>query len=88
MNNPASELDEAAQEWLDCYDAHRKFIAATQRLFCAFAAGWNGPRRGIMEAFEGYRQALLASESEYTHLDVCRNPSELRPRSSLIRTLL
>jgi hypothetical protein len=28
-------------------DAHRKFIAATKKLFCAFAAGWNGPRRGI-----------------------------------------
>ena len=29
MKNPAAVLDEAAQEWLDCYDAHRKFIAAT-----------------------------------------------------------
>jgi hypothetical protein len=27
-----------------------------QKLFCAFAAGWYGPRRGFMEAFESYRQ--------------------------------
>jgi hypothetical protein len=70
MKNPAAVLDEAAQEWLDCYDAHRKFVAATKKLFCAFAAGWNGPRRGLMEAFESYRQALLASEGRFNHLEV------------------
>ncbi len=45
MKKPAAELDEAAQEWLDCYDARKKYVAATKKLFCAFAAGWNGPRR-------------------------------------------
>jgi hypothetical protein len=34
MKNPAAVLDEAAQEWLDCYDAHRKFIAAIVAFVC------------------------------------------------------
>jgi hypothetical protein len=70
MENPAAVRDEAAQEWLDCYDAYRKFIAATQKLFCAFAEGWHGPRQGLPDAFESYRQALLASERSFNHLKV------------------
>ncbi len=70
MKNPAAKLDEAAHEWLDCYDAHRKFIAATQKLSCAFAAGWHGLRRGLPEAFESHRHALLASEGSFYHLEV------------------
>lgn len=29
-----------------------------------------GPRRGLVEAFESYRQALLASEDSFNHLEV------------------
>jgi hypothetical protein len=47
MKIPVAVLDETTQEWLDCYDAHRKFIVATKKLFYAFAAGWNGPRRAL-----------------------------------------
>ena len=70
MKSRAAILDEAAQEWLECYDAHRKFIVATKKRFCAFAAGWDGPRRSLMEAFETYREALLASEVGFNHLEV------------------
>lgn len=40
--------------------AHKKFLADTEELFEMFAAKWKGPRRGLMEAFDGFRQALLA----------------------------
>ena len=68
-------LDEAAREWPDCHDAHKKYISATEKLFCAFVKGWYGPRPGIMKAFEEYRQAVPASNGRFNHLEVV----EVRP---------
>ena len=47
----------------------RDVATATQRLFCAFAAGWHGPRRDLLDAFESYRQALLPSDGSFNHLE-------------------
>jgi late competence protein required for DNA uptake (superfamily II DNA/RNA helicase) len=52
MIDPTAVLDEAAQKWLDWYDARRKFIAATRKLFCTFAASWHCRRCGLMEALD------------------------------------
>jgi len=72
-------LDEAAREWPDCHDAHKKYISATEKLFCAFVKGWYGPRRGIMEAFEEISPSATGLERQIQSLGSGRRTPELHP---------
>jgi len=60
MEQTRAELDKAVAVWLEAHAAHRKYLEATESLYVVFAEGWGGTRRGLPEAFDSFRQALLA----------------------------
>jgi hypothetical protein len=62
-------LDAAAEAWLDAQTGFKQYLEATETLFHAFSEGWCGPCRGLREAFDSYREALLR-ESGYSLLEV------------------
>jgi hypothetical protein len=59
MATTKADLDAAVKAWLDAHAGYQKFLEATENLFAVFGEGWCGPRRGIAEAFDSYRAALL-----------------------------
>lgn len=59
MATTKADLDAAVEAWLDAYAGYQKFLNATENLFAVFADGWCGPRRGLVEAFDSFRAALL-----------------------------
>ena len=69
MNQAQSEMEEAVADWLESCEGHKRYLAATQRLFTVFARSWQGSRRYLAEAFTDYREALLR-DSGYKHLEV------------------
>lgn len=78
MATTKAEHDAAVKEWLDAHSGYQKFLEATQNLFAVFAEGWCGPRRGLVEAFDSYRSALLRhagySPTEVNELNPQRRP--------------
>jgi hypothetical protein len=62
-------MEEAVADWLESCEGHKRYLAATQRLFTVFARSWQGSRRYLAEAFTDYREALLR-DSGYKHLEV------------------
>lgn len=67
MKPSQTNLDEAVKDWLQARQGYQAYLVATEKLFNIFAEGWCGPRNGLMEAFNTYRQALL-SECGFKHL--------------------
>lgn len=67
MKTVNANLDKTVEEWLDAREGYQRYLEATERLFNLFAEAWCGPRRGIVEAFNTYCEALL-SECGYKHL--------------------
>jgi hypothetical protein len=64
-----ADLDAAAEAWLDAQAGFREYMQATDELFRVFSEGWSGQRRGLTEAFDSFRQALVR-ESRFEHLEV------------------
>jgi hypothetical protein len=75
MRKTQAEMDKVASAWLESHKAYKKYLADTQVLFKTFASGWCGPRSGVSEAFDSFRQALLA-EQGYSQSEI----QELYPR--------
>jgi hypothetical protein len=69
LEKPSLDLDVVVKEWVEAFEGHQRYLAATEELFRAFASGWQGPRRGLLEAFSAYRDAL-AREASLDHLEV------------------
>ena len=69
MSQSERELDEAIAEWLAAFEAHKRYLSATNRLFSVFAQSWQGSHRYLAEAFSDYREALLRN-SGYSHSEV------------------
>lgn len=69
MNQAQREMEEAVADWLESCEGHKRYLAATQRLFTVFARSWQGSRRYLAEAFTDYREALLR-DSGYKLMEV------------------
>lgn len=80
MNQAQREMEEAAADWLEAYEGHERYLAATGSLYAVFARSWQGSRRYVAEAFTDYREALLRN-SGYEHLEVSEVFSGERRRS-------
>jgi hypothetical protein len=59
MKSAPNEMEEAIAEWLKSYEAHERYLTATETLFAVFARSWQGSRRHVTEAFADFREALL-----------------------------
>jgi hypothetical protein len=79
MNQAQTELEEAVAEWLESCEGHKRYLAATQRLFTVFARSWQGSRRYLADAFTDYREALLR-DSGYKLLEVAEVFPTRRPQ--------
>jgi hypothetical protein len=79
MNQAQKELEEAVAEWLESCGGHKRYLAATQRLFTVFARSWQGSRRYLADAFTDYREALLR-DSGYKLLEVAEVFPTRRPQ--------
>ncbi len=74
------DLDAASEAWLDAQAGFKNYLETTEALFHVFSEGWCGPRRGLTEAFDSYREALLR-ESGYSLLEVSEVYPNRRPES-------
>ena len=73
-----ADLDAAVEAWLNAQAGFKQYLEATKALFHVFSEGWCGPRRGLTEAFDSYREALLR-ESGDSHLEVSVVSPHRRP---------
>jgi hypothetical protein len=78
MNEPACDLDGAVEAWLQAYEGYRDYLRASEVLYTAFANGWRGSRRSLVEAFAVFRESLI-TECEYKILEV----TEVHPTRNL-----
>jgi hypothetical protein len=69
MGHTEDDLNKAVVTWIESHKAYKKFLVDTQALFEIFALTWRGPQRNLTEAFESYREALLAANG-YSHSEV------------------
>ena len=70
-----AEMDKAIEAWLKSHAAYRQYLSDTTALYEAFAATFYGSQKALTEAFENYREALLAANG-YSHSEI----RELYPR--------
>lgn len=69
MGKSQDDMNRAAAAWLESHNAYKKFLVDSQVMYEIFASTWQGPRRGLTEAFDSYREALLR-ENGYSHSEV------------------
>ena len=69
MTQAQSDMDETIEQWLTSRKGFERYMAATERLYVAFAQTWQGSRRTLAEAFTDFQAAVL-KEHEFKHLEV------------------
>jgi tryptophan 2,3-dioxygenase len=69
MSQAQQEMEEAVADWLRAYENHKRYLAATNRLFTVFTRSWGGSPRYIAAAFTDFRSALLRN-SGYKPVEV------------------
>ena len=69
MTQAQSAMDETIEQWLTSRKGFERYMAATERLYVAFAQTWQGSRRTLAEAFTDFQAAVL-KEHEFKHLEV------------------
>lgn len=60
MEKNRADFDRAVEVSLEAHAGHKRYLEATESLYAVFVEGWGGSRRGLPEAFDSFRQALLA----------------------------
>ena len=81
MGQSQDDMNMAVAAWLESHKAYKKFLADTEALFLLFATTWQGHPRGLTEAFESYREALL-TENGYSHSEVREVYPSRKPNAS------